>query len=95
MKADSSKFEDIRAAITETINAFGNINILVNNAAVSIRKPYEQIAPDEFDHVISVNVRSIFLSVQTVAPQMGHGGRIINIGSLNSQNNPFPTILFM
>lgn len=67
-------------------DAFGGIDILVNNAAMFAnlqRKPFDQITPEEFDRVMSVNVKGVWLSTLAVVPSLRRRGRgkIINIGS--------------
>src|SRR5207253_7643860 len=72
--------------------AFGRIDILVNNAAIRVRRPFGEFTPQEFDQVVAVNLRAPFLLGQEVAPIMkqNRGGRIINIasqmGSIAEQN---------
>jgi 2-deoxy-D-gluconate 3-dehydrogenase len=73
-------------AMAESVRRqFGRIDILVNNAGINIRKPPHELAPDEWDTVISTNLTSAFLCSQAVYPAMkGNGGKIINIGSMMS-----------
>ncbi len=74
----------------ETIHSFDGIDILVNNAGISSMKPYDQFALEEFDQLIDVNLKAVFVAIQATAPQMKSGGRIINIGSISAEFNPFP-----
>ena len=69
----------VRAAMA----AFGRIDILVNNAAIRVRRPFGDFTPQDFDQVVAVNLRTPFLVSQEVAPIMKQngGGRIINIAS--------------
>jgi NAD(P)-dependent dehydrogenase (short-subunit alcohol dehydrogenase family) len=72
--------------VSATLDAFGDVDILVNNAAVfaSIeRKPFEQLTQAEWDHVMAVNVRGPFNAAQAVFPHMkkNRRGKIINISS--------------
>lgn len=62
---------------------WGSIDILVNNAAVSQVKPFEEIREDEWDHVFGVNVKGVLFGCQAVAPYMRRqkSGRIINMAS--------------
>lgn len=67
-------------------DTYGRIDILVNNAAVYgtiVRKPFEQITVEEWDKVMAVNVRGIFLCVKAVAPYMKaqKAGKIVNVTS--------------
>ncbi|NJJ39585.1 3-oxoacyl-ACP reductase family protein [Paenibacillus apii] len=90
LRADSGDADAVKGAVAETVKAFGGIHILVNNAGLANLKPYDQFAIEEFDRMVAVNVRAVFAAVQAAAPQMGEGGRIVNIGSINADFNPFP-----
>lgn len=90
LRADSSDPDSVKGAVSDTLKAFGGINILVNNAGLLEVKPYDQFTIEEFDHIIAVNVRAIFAAVQAAAPQMGEGDRIITIGSINGDTSAFP-----
>ncbi|MAG31305.1 MAG: dehydrogenase [Deltaproteobacteria bacterium] len=86
VEADVSDPGSVEAMVESTLEAFGRIDILVNNAAIfgSLRaKPFDQIDLDEWDLVMRVNVRGAFQCATAVVPAMrenGHG-RIINISS--------------
>ena len=72
--------------VRKVVDTFGHIDILVNNAAVYgtiVRKPFEQITVEEWDKIMAVNVRGIFLCVKAVAPYMKkqERGKIINVTS--------------
>lgn len=81
--ADKAKVAEM---VRVTLERFGRIDILVNNAGVCadiIRRPFTEITVEEWDHVMAVNVRGMFLCCQTVFPQMkAQGwGKIINVSS--------------
>lgn len=68
--------------------AWGDIHVVVNNAALTVARPVMEIEPDEFDAVMAVNVRGTFLGCQVFGAHFrdrGHG-RIINMSSLAGQN---------
>lgn len=77
----------IRAAVKETIGLFGNISILVNNAAVAQEKPFMDITDSDWNSVLSCNLQGAFAACQEVIPGMlADGfGRIINITSIGGQ----------
>jgi len=83
---DMTKEEDIRRMVEESLNAFGQIDILVNNAGVSVRKQPQEISAQEWDDVLDVNLRAVFLASKEVYPNMKSqgAGKIINIGSMYS-----------
>lgn len=88
--ANSENTGSIKSAIAETINTFGHLNILVNNAGIFEAKPYDQFSIEEFDRMVAVNIRAVFAAVQEAGPKMQNGDRIINIGSVNADVTGFP-----
>ncbi|MFC2008882.1 glucose 1-dehydrogenase [Chloroflexota bacterium] len=69
----------------KVLERFGRIDILVNNAGVNIRKLPQDFSVEEWDTIVSTNLRGVFLCSQAVYPAMKvNGGKIINIGSLTS-----------
>lgn len=76
------------AALESVICRWGSAQVLVNNAAITPTTPVMDIAPDEFDAVLAVNLRGTFLGCQVFGAyfrEQGYG-RIINIASLAGQN---------
>lgn len=90
IRADSADAGAVKGAVEETIQALGGIDILVNNAGISGLTPYDQFDLEEFDRMIAINLKAIFVAVQAAGPQMKQGGRVINIGSVAAEFNPFP-----
>lgn len=76
---------DSMAAMVETaINAFGHVDILVNNAGIThLPKPMETVEEDEFDRVLAVNAKSIYLAARHLVPHMKSrgAGSIVNVAS--------------
>jgi 3-oxoacyl-[acyl-carrier protein] reductase len=89
LKADAADADAVRAAVIKTVATFGGIDILVNNAGVLAIAPIEKFSLEDFDRMIAVNVRGTFVATQEAARQMRDGGRIIHIGSCNSNYIPF------
>ena len=87
--ADAADAEAVRAAVAKTVETFGRLDILVNNAGTLVVKPVDAITLEEFDRIMAVNVRGLFVATQEAVRHMGQGGRIINIGSINSTSVPF------
>ncbi len=79
--ADISKEPDCRKISEEAIRVFGRLDILVNNAAVGVREPFDQVTEARFDENMAVNVRGPFFAIQAAVPHMKEGGRIINVSS--------------
>jgi len=80
---DVSSEEDCRNTVKDTISFFGGLDILFNNAGIIKRTSVLDISVEEWDRVMAVNIRSIFLMSKFAIPPMekGGGGVIINTGS--------------
>lgn len=89
LHADSADASAVQQAVQNTVEAFGRLDILVNNAGVLAVAPVAEFDLAEFDRMLAVNVRSVFVASQAAAPHLGQGGRIINIGSTNAERMPF------
>lgn len=78
----------LASALTEAlIERFGepHFDILVNNAGTGKRTTIEHITEDDFDRILTVNLRSPFFLIQRLLPHMRDGGRIINISSMGTR----------
>ena len=92
VEADVSKVADLQRLIEETVKAFGQLDIMVNNAGIESRTSTLDTTEAQFDRVMSVNLKSAFFGTQLAAQQMiaqGKGGRIINITSVH-EDWPMP-----
>lgn len=89
IRADAANVEAVRGAVAKTVEQFGAIDILVNNAGVLAVALIEEFALEDFDRMIAVNVRGLFVATQEAARRMKEGGRIIHIGSCNSDRMAF------
>jgi 3-oxoacyl-[acyl-carrier protein] reductase len=85
---DVRRKEDFEAALDRLVKAAGKVDIVVNNAGYAKRTPTADITPEEFDEIVAINMRSVFLSCQVFGPHMqGNGyGRIVNVTSLAAWN---------
>ena len=81
IQADAMNPKDAQAAVEKTVNAFGKLDVLVNNAGTAIPKKFEETTLAELDQVINLNIRGVFVTTQAALKQMNDGGRIISIGS--------------
>ena len=86
IKCDISEKSEVLAMVDQTVSAFGRVDILVNNAATGVIKPFVRLTEEDWDRTFAVNVRGAFLCSQAVAKNMikNGGGRIINISSVAS-----------
>jgi glucose 1-dehydrogenase len=92
VEADVSKVEDLQRLIESSVNAFGRLDIMVNNAGIETRSSVLETTESQFDKVMAVNLKSAFFGTQLAAKQMiaqGGGGRIINITSVH-EDWPMP-----
>jgi glucose 1-dehydrogenase len=91
VQADIATPEGVKALFDGTIGKFGRVDILVNNAGIEKRAPFLEVAIEDFDRVIGVNLRGAFLCAQAAARDMvsRKEGRIINISSVH-EDLPFP-----
>jgi glucose 1-dehydrogenase len=81
---DLSDPEVPRRLVRETVEAFGRLDVLVNNAGVTLSKPALELTVEDFDTIFSVDVRGAFLAAQEAARAMGEeGGVIVNITSVH------------
>ena len=79
--------EAAAAAYTNAaLDAFGRIDVMINNAAVSVVKPIHEHTPEEWDRVLGINVKSLYWSARHVVPVMKAqgGGLFLNTGSISS-----------
>lgn len=88
--ADVSNRDEIDKVLLEVSSHAGRVDVLINNAAVVLARPFEELTQDIWDTVISVNLTGVFNCVQAALPLMGGGGRIVNLsshsGSLGSRD---------
>jgi NAD(P)-dependent dehydrogenase (short-subunit alcohol dehydrogenase family) len=81
---DVSRSEDVRKAVGQVVKEFGTLDILVNNAGVlRVTAPVEDISEEEWDLIINVNLKGVFLFSRAVLPIMRakRYGKIVNISS--------------
>jgi 3-oxoacyl-[acyl-carrier protein] reductase len=81
IKADSASHEEVTAAVEQVVAMHGRIDILVNNAGIYFRKPLAEHTAADYDQMMDVNVKAVFIASLAAIPHMPSGGRIITIGS--------------
>jgi meso-butanediol dehydrogenase/(S,S)-butanediol dehydrogenase/diacetyl reductase len=89
--ADVSNLEQVQAAVGEAIERMDSLDVLINNAGISIRHDFLDITPAEWDEVLGVNLKGIFFVAQTAARHMMDKGSgvILNTASTGG-NNGYP-----
>src|SRR5689334_8951064 len=87
VQADVSRAHEITRMVSEVETSLGPIDILVNNAAIAQPRPFEEITETEWDEILRVNLKSVFLVTQAVIAGMRtrKWGRIINLSSVAAQ----------
>ncbi|MBI2820481.1 MAG: SDR family oxidoreductase [Acidobacteria bacterium] len=84
LQADMTKPQEIRAMVVKTVDHFGRIDILVNNAAVGMYAAVADMKPEQFEHLVATNWLGPVHAIQAVVPQMRRqgAGTIVNISSV-------------
>jgi glucose 1-dehydrogenase len=93
VRADVSEPEEVKGLIQKTVQEFGRLDIMVNNAGIEQKIPFLETPLEVWEKVISVNLTGVWIGCQEAARQMvsqGDGGRIINVSSVH-EDLPMPT----
>jgi len=90
VKADVSKYDDVKRMVETTLKTHGRIDILVNNAGIHVAKDFLEISEDEWDKTIDVNLKGAYLCSKEVARIMlkQKKGKIINMSSNSGLYHP-------
>jgi glucose 1-dehydrogenase len=92
VEADVSKVDDLKKLIASAVEAFGRVDVMINNAGVETRTSVLDTTEAQYDKVLAINLKSAFFGTQLAAQQMisqGGGGAIINITSVH-EDWPMP-----
>ncbi|SDA12358.1 3-oxoacyl-[acyl-carrier protein] reductase [Nitrosospira sp. Nsp18] len=81
VKADVSDPAQVRMLFDATIERFKHLDILVNNAGVLLSRQIADISDEEFDRVLSINVKGVFYALREAAKWMADGGRVVSLSS--------------
>jgi 3-oxoacyl-[acyl-carrier protein] reductase len=90
IEADSADPDAVKKAVVQTVSELGRLDILVNNAGILIRGTVDQYGLADFDKMVAVNVRAVFVGIQAALPHLGPGSRIITTGSVVADRSGFP-----
>ncbi|CAM5617406.1 MULTISPECIES: SDR family NAD(P)-dependent oxidoreductase [Streptomyces] len=92
VRADSADPAAVVDSVGKAAATFGRLDILVNNAGIFPFGPIEDVTLAEIDRTLAVHVRAVYLATQAALPHMGHGGRVISIGSCWATHVPVPNV---
>jgi 3-oxoacyl-[acyl-carrier protein] reductase len=81
VQADIGRLEDVRRLFHTAEERFGGVDVVINNASVSVFKPHAEVSEEEFDQVFGLIARGTFFALQEAANRLRDGGRIVNISS--------------
>ncbi len=83
LQVDVSKAADVKRMVERTVERYGRLDILVNNAGIYTQGDVVEAAEEEWDRILDVNLKGVFLCSKYSIPEMikGGGGSIVNIGS--------------
>jgi 3-oxoacyl-[acyl-carrier protein] reductase len=90
IQADSADAQQVTDAVDQAVAAFGGLDILVNNAGISQSGVAESYPLADFDRMLAINVRGVFVAIQRAIPHLDTGGRIVTIGSIFAERVPRP-----
>jgi 3-oxoacyl-[acyl-carrier protein] reductase len=90
IQADSGSAEQIAAAVETTVRQYGGLDILVNNAGIGLYNHISELSIEQYDRVMNVNVKGVFVAAQAAVKYLKTGGRIITIGSCQAERMPGP-----
>ena len=82
---DVTSDDDWQRAVETAEQRFGKVDVLVNNAAIVLRKDIEETTGEDWDNIMEINAKGVFLGTKAVIPAMRRagGGSIINISSIS------------
>jgi NAD(P)-dependent dehydrogenase (short-subunit alcohol dehydrogenase family) len=88
VRADVAEPADVEAAVADAVAAFGGVDVLVNNAAITLTKGFEDTTPAEWDAVQGVNLRSAYLFMRACAAHLrsAPAGAVVNVSSFHARS---------
>ena len=92
---DVGDTHDAHAIIDDTLESYGRLDVLVNNAGVWVLKPTSEITPEEWDDQLSTNLRSFFLLIRRAYPALAEArGSVVNVASIAALRFTTPHVAY-
>jgi 3-oxoacyl-[acyl-carrier protein] reductase len=89
LQADVSRQDDVRRAVEQTVEHFGGLDILINNAGICPLRDFAEVTEEEWDRVLDINLKGAFFCCQAALPHLrksGQQGRVVNMSSVAGQS---------
>src|SRR5882672_5951350 len=87
LHADSADAAALERAIDESARTLGALDVLVNNAGILIFGPVDTFSLEDFDKMLAINVRGVFVAAKTAARHLPQGGKILVVGSNTAERD--------
>ena len=84
IRTDVTDAEDVQAMVKSTIDAYGKLDVLFNNAGIAMRLPVVELPEEDWDRCVDINLKGVFLGSKYAIPEMikNGGGSVINMASI-------------
>ena len=85
-KADFCDIHQVRGLVSTAMDFLGGIDVIVNNAGITMNRPFLKVTPEQFDTLYNVNIRAMFFATQSAVPAMIEQGQgvVINLSSVHA-----------
>jgi len=85
-QADFRDLDDVNKLAADTLHFLGGLDVLVNNAGITMNRPFEKVTPEQFDALYDVNIKAPFFLTQAVLPELVRAGNatVINMTSIHA-----------
>jgi NAD(P)-dependent dehydrogenase (short-subunit alcohol dehydrogenase family) len=83
-RADVSQDAEVRAAVESAVGKWGKVDVVVNNAAMMTFDPVTELSERDWDRVLAVNLKSVFLFCKHAVPHMPPGSAVVNTSSVHA-----------